>query len=130
MNFDFTDPNISDYEFAKRFVEAYKKEAGELNLDDFIIDPVQLKKLNELVEFFEKTAKDLGGEIVSVDINPVLPSNGVTANFIVFDLLGDEIKKFCDVIQHCSAISMDVTSDDEICISCTIPNIFFHKDLM
>ena len=130
MSLNFNDPNISDLEFSKRLVSAYQKATENINPDEYIVDIEQFRKLNNLVEFFKNTAKELGGKIESIDINPAEPPNGVTANFIVFDLFGDEIKRFCDVIQHCSAISMDVTVKDEICISCTIPGIFVRKDLM
>lgn len=127
MNYDFLDPNISDKEFAQRFVRAYEDAMKDVNPDDYVIDQVQLQKLNDLIEFFKTTAINLGGKIESVSLNPAAPSNGITANFIVFDLFGDEVQRFCDVIRHCSAISMDVTVDKEISISCTVPNIYTHK---
>lgn len=127
MNFDFLDKSLSDEEFARRFKAACEEEMRRTDTDDLMIDPVQLSKLNDLVGFFKKAAKDLGGRIVSIDLNPVLPPNGVTANFVVFDLAGDDVKRFCDVVRECSAISMDVTDTDEICISCTIPGVFIHK---
>ena len=127
MSYSFTDPSLSDLEFAKQLMEAYDKEMANANPEDYEIDPIQLKKMNDLIEFFKKAAKDLGGKIESIDLNPSKPPNGITANFIVFDLFGDDIQRFCDVIRHCSAISMDVTVNDEISISCTIPGVFVHK---
>lgn len=127
MSYDFTDPSISDLEFAKRLIEAQKQAMDGMTPEDFDINPDQLQKLNNLVEFFKKAAKDLGGKIVSVDLDPLDPPCGVTARFIVFDLFGEDIQRFCDVIRECSAISMDVMDTDEIEISCTIPNIFVQK---
>lgn len=127
MSYDFFDQSISDKEFAERFLAAYNQETGDAKPEDFEVNPIQMEKLNNLVEFFRKAAKDLGGRIISVDIDPVLPPNGVTANFIVFDIAGNDVKRFCDVIRECSALSMDVTVNDEISISCTIPNVFVRK---
>ena len=124
MSLDFNDPSISDKDFAKRFLKASQDAMKGLTPDDFDIDQVQMDKLNELVAFFRKAAKDLGGKIESVNINPLNPPSCVTANFVVFDLFGADIQKFCDVIRNCSAISMDVTVDDEVSISCTIPGVF------
>ena len=127
MNYNFNDPSISDLEFAKRLIEAQKQAMDGMTPDDFDVDPVQMQKLNNLVEFFRKAAKDLDGKIVSVDLNPLNPPNGVTTRFIVFDLFGEDIQRFCDVVGNCSAISIDVTDSDEIEISCTIPNVFVQK---
>jgi hypothetical protein len=86
-----------------------------------------MKKLSDLVEIFKKAAKDLGGKIESVSLDPSNPPSGVTANFVVFDLFGEDVQRFCDVIRSCSAISMDVNTNDEICISCTVPDVFILK---
>jgi len=126
-NYNYNETGISDLEFSKRFLAAYRKEMESFNPDDWTIDQAQLQKLHDLIEFFKKAAKDLGGKIDSIDIDPAAPPNGITANFLVFDLFGDEVQQFCDVVRHCSAISMDVTVDDEISISCTVPNIFVRK---
>ena len=127
MNLDFLDSSIDDLEFSKRLTSALEDELDGLTAEDFDLDPIQAKKLTDLVEFFRKAAEDLGGSVDEVHINPLDPPSGVTASFIVFDLSGEEIQRFCDVIRNCSAISMDVTDKDEICISCTIPGVFVLK---
>lgn len=127
MSYDFNDPTISDQEFVKRFMAAYHKEMEDFDPDEYQVNPEQLQKLINLIDFFKKAAKDLGGKIESIDIDPAAPPNGITANFIVFDLFGEDIQRFCEVIRHCSAISMDVTVKDEVSISCTIPNVFTLK---
>lgn len=126
MNYDFLDSSISDEEFAKRFIAAYEAAMQNIDPDEYTVDPVQVKKLNDLIEFFKQSANELGGKIESIDVGIGI-SNGITANFIVFDLFGDEVERFSDVIRHCSAVTMDVTESNEISISCTIPSIFVHK---
>lgn len=128
MRYDFLDKSLNDKEFAKRFAKACDEMVHRYSKEDFEIDPVQLDKLTDLVAFFSKAANDLGGKIDSIDIDPMTPPSGVTASFIVFDLAGDDIQEFCDVIRECSAISMDVTEDDKISISCTIPRIFTLRE--
>ena len=127
MSHDFNDPTISDYEFAKRFMAAYNKELKDFDPDEYQVNLTQLQKLINLIDFFKKAAKDLGGKIDSIDIDPSSPPNGITANFIVFDIFGEDVQRFCDVLRHCSAVSMDVTVHDEVSISCTIPNVFTLK---
>ena len=128
MSYDFTDPSISDLEFSKRLMAEYRDAFKGTTPEDFETNPEQMEKLNNLISFFKQAAKDLGGKIESIDLNPSNPPNGITANFIVFDLFGDDVRRFCDVIRECSAISMDVTINDEISISCTIPNVFTLKE--
>lgn len=127
MSYDFNDSSISDLEFARKIMNALGKEMEDVNTEDFEVNPDQMKKLSDLVEFFKKAAKDLGGKIESVSLDPSNPPSGVTANFVVFDLFGEDVQRFCDVIRSCSAISMDVNTNDEICISCTVPDVFILK---
>lgn len=127
MSYDFNDTSISDLEFARRIMNALGKEMEGVSTQDFEVNPDQMKKLSNLVEFFKKAAKDLGGKIESVSLDPSNPPSGVTANFVVFDLFGEDVQRFCDVIRSCSAISMDVNTNDEICISCTVPDVFIRK---
>lgn len=127
MSYDFNNPSISDAEFAKRLVGALDEAMSGLAPDDFEVDPDQMQKLHDLIEFFKKAAKDLGGKIESVRLDPLSPPNGITANFIVFDLFGDDVQKFCEVIRNCSAVSMDTTVNNEVSISCTIPGVFVRK---
>ena len=127
MNRDFLDPNISDAEFARRIASLTDELMATVSTDDLQVNPEQLKKFNDLVDFFRRSAKDLGGRIESVNITPAIGVGDLTANFVVFDIAGDDIQKYCDVIRNCSAISMDVTTDQQICISCTVPNIFTLK---
>ena len=127
MNFDFLESTISDHEFSQRLVAKLKSAYSGASAEDFALDPIQLRKFLDLLDFFEKAAKDLGGKIEAVDLDPLNPPTGLTASFVVFDLAGDDVQRFCDVIRNCSAISMDVTSDDKVCISCTIPKVFVPK---
>ncbi len=127
MGKDFLDPSISDEEFVRRFAKAMEEYLKASRAEDYVVNPAQMAKFNELVRFFTKAADDLDGRIEDVDFNTVFGTGDLTANFVVFDLNGKEVQKFCDVIRHCSAIGMDVTDTDKVCISCTIPNVFVHK---
>ena len=127
MDFDFSQLSMDNDEALNQFMEAVDEEVKLMRNGNYDVDTVQLDKLNDLVEFFTQAAKSLGGKIDSVDLNPAARPNGVTANFLVFDLFDDEVKRFCDVIRECSAVTMDVTESGEISISCTIPGIFIPK---
>lgn len=124
---DFLDPNISNKEFAKRLSAMANEVLQSVSMDELDLNREQLQKFDDLVNFFESSAVALGGRIDSINITPAFGVGDLTASFIVFDLAGEDIQRFCDVIRNCSAISMDVTADDKICISCTVPNIFTLK---
>jgi len=124
---DFNDKALSDLEFSRKLMAEFREQMKDFDPSDYEFDRAQLGNLIDLIEFFENAANDLGGKIESIDLDPADPPNGITANFIVFDLFGDDVKRFCDVIRNCSAISMDVTTDNEISISCTIPNVYVRK---
>lgn len=125
MNLDFNDPTIDDLEFSKRFTAAVDKMVKVS--DRARINHEQMRKLIKLVAFYERKVKELGGRFEEVSLSPTTPPNGLTADFEVFDLSGKEVQEFCDVMRECSAVSMDITSDDEISISCTIPNVFIYE---
>lgn len=108
---------------------AYIKELASRKDSDYEVNPSQMEKLVALVQFFRDCTKVLDGEVEPVKLKPVAESGYVTAYFPVFYLHSADVERFSDVIRSCSAISVDVTNrnDGEICISCTIPNVFVRK---
>lgn len=127
MNMNFLDPNIDDLEFCRRFTAAAEAYVESASIEDFEPNPVQIAKFHKLVDFFEQYAKTVDGHFEDININPVFGVGDVTVDFVVFDLSGDEIQRFCDVLRACSAISMDANDAGEVCISCTVPDCFILK---
>lgn len=95
---------------------------------DYIVNQPQMDKLTALVEFFIEVSKRTAGNVLPVDLRPAAEHGGVVAHFWYFNVAGSKVKSFCDVAQHCSAISIDALDTGEVCISCTIPNVFVRKD--
>ena len=93
---------------------------------DFVVNQPQMDKLIDVLSFFIDTAKELNGSVEPVELVPREEHGGVTAKFIVFDIYGDDVQRFCDVMQFASAIGIDSTNDG-ICIAVTIPNVFVRK---
>ena len=117
---------MNNEEYARRLGIMYQKLLDLRSEDDYIVNQPQLEKLMKIVEFFLEQPEHLGGSIESIDMNPKEEHGGVTATFLIFTMRGESVKKFCEVIQHASAVSID-GSEDGICISCTVPNVFVHK---
>lgn len=98
--------------------------------EDYAVNQPQMEKLVALVDFFTEVAAQSTGFVEPEISSPKELHGGVTATFIVFDVTGENVARFCDVLRHCSAVSIDAT-DDGVCISCTVPNVFIkRKDLL
>lgn len=115
---------MTNEQFVKKFGKEYLSiinKAEELNYE---INEVQFEKLHNLLVFFRNYIKENGGSAEPINLNPREIHSGLTVSFVVFNITGDEIQKFCDVIKNTTALSIDATSDERICISMTIPDIF------
>lgn len=106
----------------------YSQMMAERNDEDYVINRPQYDKFSELMRFFLEKADELGGEIVPAMVSPKEEHGGLTVKFTVFDVYGEQVEKFCNLLKACSAVSMDVTDDDKVCISCTVPNVFVKKE--
>lgn len=114
---------MTNEEYVKRLGMLYNEVMSFRKDENYIINQPQMDKLVEVLEFFIDTAAKLDGRVEPVKLVPKEEHSGVTATFIVFDVIGEAVQRFCDVMRYCSAISIDGT-EDGICISCTIPNVF------
>ena len=115
-----------------KYLEKFGKLCNQIiNLhdnDDFLINEPQMDKFFEVVEFFTESAKECNGKLEPIKLLPKEEHGGITATFVVLDLSGDSLEKFKAVIQHASAVTFDSTTDNEVCISLTVPNVFKLKD--
>lgn len=118
---------MTNEEYVRRLGTLYSKVLDLRKDSDYIVNQSQMDKLVAVLEFFLDTAKALDGKVEPVRLKPREEHGGVTATFLVFDLFDDKVVRFCDVMKACSAITIDATTDGEVCISCTVPNVFIHK---
>ena len=117
---------LTNEEYLAKFGAAYKKLMSLRKDDDYIINEKQAVRLVQIMNFFMDAAKKLGGHVEPLKLVPHEEHGGVTATFLVFDISGDDVKQFCNVMKHASTIGIEAT-DDGICIDCTVPNIFIRK---
>lgn len=106
----------------------YHQMMAERKDEDYVINRPQYDKFNELMRFFLQKSNELDGEIVPTVISPKNEHGDLTVKFTMFDVCGEEVAKFCDLMRACSAVSIDVSADDKVCISCTVPNIFVEDE--
>lgn len=117
---------MTDYEFAQQFQAEFEHMMATLDDRDYIVDPIQQAKLLAVVAVFTKQIKEIGGRFDGYELVPRMEHGYVTATFPIVDLYGKSVREFCNALSEASAISMDA-SDDGVCISVTIPNVFLPK---
>ena len=108
----------------KSFGKLYESIKNLRDNDEFMINQKQMEKLFEVTEFFNKIAGESGGKVEPLKLVPNEEHGGVTATFIVFDMYGERLEEFKKIVQHLSALTIDSTTDNEVCISITVPNVF------
>lgn len=114
---------MTDEEYVRNLGKLYNKVLSLRSNDDYIINQPQMDKLVEVLNFFIDAAKECGGKIEPMNLEPRAEHGGVTATFLVFDIHGEKIQEFCKAISYTSAMTIDATNDG-ICISVTVPNVF------
>lgn len=117
---------MTDYEFARRFQAAFERMMATLDDNDYLVNQEQQAKLLSVVAVFAKQIKEIGGQFNGYELIPRLEHGYVTATFPIVDLTGKSVQDFCTALSEASAITMDAT-DDGVCISVTIPDVFYPK---
>lgn len=119
---------MSDEQVVKKLSALYQIVLSFRKDEDYEIDQEQMDKLCALYRFFLDTAGKLkDGEVELCKLVPKEEHGGVTATFLVFDVYGDNVKRFAEVISVCSAIGAEATADGRVCIDCTVPGVFKKK---
>lgn len=113
-----------DKEYVERLSKMYAKVLSLKENDDYVINQPQMDKLIETIDFFSNIAKKCDGELEPVNLVPKMECGGVTASFLVFDIIGDDIEDFRKVLGYVSAFTIDATTDGKVCLSITIPKVF------
>ena len=119
---------MTNEEYVKRLGILYNKVLSLRKDEDYVINQPQMDKLVKVLEFFIDESKRLDGTVLPTVLSPREGHGGVVAKFPVFDIHGDKIARFCEAMSGCSAIGAEPTSDNQVCIDCTIPDVFVPKN--
>ena len=114
---------LTNEEYVKRLGQLYEKDLRLRDDDNYVINQPQMDKLIEVLNFFLDAAQKCNGKVEPVKLTPRAEHGGVTATFLVFDIYGEDIQKYCKVMSYTSAITIDAT-EDGICMSVTVPEVF------
>lgn len=115
---------MTDEVFVARLGKLYHEILKLRKDSNYTLNQPQMEKLVKVLDFFMKAAGELDGVVDKVDLIPREEHGGVTATFVVFDIYGEKVKEFCEAMIGCSAITIDATESGEVCISCTVPEVF------
>lgn len=117
------------YDLTGEFGKVYAAILAMRKDSDYVVDPKQMDKFLDLVSFFCHKADEEPGDFVDVkNCHPKEENGDVTATFQVFDIWGDEVSRFCEVLKECSVVAIDPGPGDKVCISCTVPGVFVRAD--
>lgn len=118
---------MTNEDFVRKVGIIYNQIMNLRKDEDYVINPPQVEKLLKVFDFFQKAADRLGGEVELRDLVPREQRGDIIATFVVFDIYGEDVQKFCDVMKDCSVIGIDATNSG-VCIDCTIPDVFVPID--
>lgn len=121
------DRPMTDEEYVTRLGKIYQHILSLRKDSDYVINQPQMDKLIELLNYFLAKAKALDGEVQKVNLKPAEINGGITAHFLVFDTHGEDVQRFCKVLSYCSSIGIDALESGDVCIDCTVPQVFVPK---
>lgn len=116
-------------------IEDFLRDTGGLyeyllsleNDSDYVVNDEQFQHLLDIIEFFDDICRECGGTYEPCELSPRRQHGGMTARFYVLSLNGDNIERFCNLMKHTSAISIDAETDGKVCLSVTVPYVFVKK---
>ena len=107
----------------------YQQMISNRRNEDYEINPIQMEKFLGLLSFFQsRIDPEVDDGIEPFHLEAREEHGGFNADFCVFDLSGEEIPVFAQLISCCSAITIDARTGSQICISLTVSNIFIQRE--
>lgn len=119
---------MNDEEFLRRFGTLYYEALSRQKDSDYVVNQPQMDKFIKLVRFFDEEIKRLGGRADPIELSPRMVHGGLTVMFFLYDLSGEKVQEFCETLSACSAVGIEAQTSGEVCLSCTVPNIFVRRD--
>ena len=122
---------VEDDDFIRGFLgDVFELASEELNRRDnadYEIDPDNMQYLVMAYRFFIKKAHDHNGKIDPFVYNPKEEVGHLDAHFYFFELSGDDLLGFSEILSHASAISIDATLDGVTHFSMNFPSVYRKK---
>lgn len=108
----------------------YEKHLETLSDDDYVVNPTQMKKLNDIIDFITENFDDT--EIIIDDTRKKAEHAWLLVTFNTFSIRGQEnlskfFKEFTKLLQYTSAFGIDARLDGIVEVGITVPSIYIHK---
>ena len=113
-------------EFVMWAASLFQRAILEEKTEDFVVNVEQAQKFGEAYRYFQRLAKENGGHIENVMLQPQLRAAGFTATFPYLDLVEESVKEFASRLQDADAVTFS-PSDNIMDISINIPDVFRLK---
>lgn len=113
-------------EFVMWIASLINRAITEENVDDFAVNVAQANKFAKAYQYFTNLAKENGGRIDGVMLQPQFRVAGFTIQLPYLDLVAESVKEFASQLQEADAVTFSPTND-VVDISINIPNVFYPK---
>lgn len=105
----------------------YEHELNNRKNEDYYINKEQMSKVIRAYKFFDRITKENDDRLEEFKINPKEENAYITAYSYCWSFYNDDVKELLDILGCASGLSIDATSDGEVCISFVIPDVYRHK---
>lgn len=110
----------------RAFAEIAKSEPVPSD-EDFEVNPTQMKKFLDIVEYFLDLCAKRNGTMNKIQLVPHKKSGKITAFLPSVDFDEREIRKFCETLSPCFALDIGPQLDTSICVSLSVLDVFVKK---
>ncbi len=115
-------------EWAKDFGRVLLQFMESKRDEDYIPSKVQMSRFLSVVEYFLYLAKKYGGEVEPVELSPKEESGAVEIKLPSLTLNNEESKRFSKILSCVSAMDIDPTTDDMVCMTAKVNYVFVPKN--
>lgn len=119
---------MHDEDLIREFWEAYEAELSGRNSEDYELNKPQFKKYLDVCRILTKAAEEYGGRVDPLRIAPAEEHCGITVYAPLYYFHNDSVLQLADALRGVSGVSIDCTTDGDVCISVVVPNVFRKKE--
>lgn len=112
--------------FITTIAQLYEMAMSVRKDENYGVDRENLQHLYDIIKFFESQFISRKDRIKEIQLVPREESGSVAVRFLVFSIFGEDLKRFCEVMQYASALSFE-SIDDMVHIEVVVPHVFREK---
>lgn len=90
----------------------------------YSVNEQNMGNFRKLCYLFHWVTADTGGEVERIDISPDAGIGFISIDVPTFELRGDELKRFIDILQFVNKIDIINTGADSVRVDASVPQIW------